>query len=67
MEQKISQLHLPIYIEESSNVEKEFGKITSLVKEEFEKITSLSKEEFNSAFNNMIENIKKEHEEYIEK
>ena len=56
MEQKISQLHLPIFIEESSNVEKEFGKITSLVKEEF-----------NSAFNNMIENIKKEHEEYIEK
>lgn len=62
MEQKISQLHLPIYIEEPSNVEKEFGKITSLAKEEFEKITFLSKEEFNSAFN-----IKKEHEEYIEK
>lgn len=43
-----------IYIEETSNVEKEFGKISYS-----------SKEEFDKTFHTMIEDIKIEHEKYI--
>ena len=43
-----------IYIEETSDVEKEFGKISYS-----------SKDEFNKEFFTMIENIKAEHEKYI--